>query len=223
MIPICDATKVEINAAFDPIFTALEAEPNDTPLSHLLYHGMPDGERRSREYVMPTILVTLLGGMQEPGHGAANTLVGLLENPDQMALVRSDMDSHLKKAVAEGVRWVAPIGTQGRSPLKDFEIRGVRIPAGAAISAVVASANHDEEIYPGGDTFDMTREHKQLATFGFGPHFCAGKWMSLAQMELALRILLEEFSEITLDQDHPHQFFGWEFRSPDKVCVKLKR
>lgn len=35
---ICDATKVEINAAFDPIFTALEAEPNDTPLSHLLYH-----------------------------------------------------------------------------------------------------------------------------------------------------------------------------------------
>lgn len=220
---ICDETKAEINAAINPIFDALESAPNDTPLSHLLYHGMPEGEHRSREYVMPTILVTLLGGMQEPGHGAANTLVGLLENPDQMALVHADMDTQLKKAVAEGIRWVAPIGTQGRSPIKDVEIRGVCIPAGAAISAVIASANHDEDVYPGGDVFDMTREHKQLATFGFGPHFCAGKWMSLAQMELALRILLEEFSEIALDQDKPHEFFGWEFRAPNHLYVKRKR
>ena len=82
--------------------------------------------------------------------------------------MRADMDTQLKKAVAEGIRWVAPIGTQGRSPIKDVEIRGVRIPAGAAISAVIASANHDEDVYPGGDVFNMTREHKQLATFGFG-------------------------------------------------------
>jgi|TARA_B110000908_G_scaffold142994_1_gene171641 cytochrome P450 len=220
---ICEKTKAEINEAFDPIFDALEAEPNDTPISHLLYHGMPEGERRAREYVMPTILVTLLAGMQEPGHGAANTLVGLLEHPDQMALVRSDIETHLKKAVSEGIRWVAPIGTQGRSPMKDVEIREVHIPAGATISAVIASANHDEEIYPSGDVFDMTREHKQIATFGFGPHFCAGKWMSLAQMELALRILLEEFSEITLDQDKPHAFSGWEFRAPNQLYVKLTK
>lgn len=220
---ICEKTKAEINEAFDPIFDALEAEPNDTPISHLLYHGMPEGERRTREYVMPTILVTLLGGRQEPGHGAANTLVGLLEHPDQMALVRSDIETHLKKAMSEGIRWVAPIGTQGRSPMKDVEIRGVHIPAGATISAVIASANHDEEIYPSGDVFDMTREHKQIATFGFGPHFCAGKWMSLAQMDLALRVLLEEFSEIILDQDKPHAFSGWEFRAPNQLYVKLTK
>lgn len=219
---ICETTKAEINAAFAPIFDALEAAPNDTPLSNLLYRGMPEGERRSRDYVMPTILVTLLGGMQEPGHGAANTLVGLLENPDQMALVRADPDQYLKKAVAEGIRWVAPIGTQGRSPVKDVDIRGVTIPAGAPVSAVIASANRDEEVYPDGEVFDMRREHKSLASFGFGPHFCAGKWMSLAQMELALRILLERFPSITLDPKKPHDFFGWEFRAPTRLCVRLK-
>lgn len=157
---ICDETIVEINTAFDPIFGELEAKPNDTPLSHLLYHGMPAGERRPRNYVMPTILVTPLGGMQEPGHGAASTSVGLLEYPEQMAIVRAEIDTQLKKAVVEGVRWVAPIGTQGRSAMKDVEIRGVRIPAGLAIFAVVASANHDEYVYPHGDVFNMMRENK---------------------------------------------------------------
>ncbi len=220
---ICDETKAEINAAFDPIFAALEAAPNDTPLSHLMYHGMPAGERRPRAYVMPTILVTLLGGMQEPGHGAATTLVGLLENPDQMRQVRADMDTQLKRAVTEGVRWVAPIGTQGRSPKQDVELCGVTIPAGAAVSAVIGSANRDEDVFPNAEAFDMNRTAKQVATFGFGPHFCAGKWMSLAQMELALRILLEEFSQITLDPAKPHDFVGWEFRAPTRVCVKLVR
>jgi len=47
--------------------------------------------------------------------------------------------------------------------------------------------------------------------------------MSLAQMELALRILLEEFSEIVLVKDKPHPFFGRGFYAPDHVPVQLKR
>ena len=220
---ICEETKKEINRAFDPIFARLEKDPNDSPLSNMLYHGMEDGQRRSRDFVMPSILVTLLGGMQEPGHGAANTLVALLENPAFMEQVRADPAAQLRKAVAEATRWIAPIGTQGRTPLRDVEFDGVTIPAGQAVSAVIASANRDEEQFVHPEKFDLNRSETHSATFGFGPHFCAGKWMSLGQMELAVGILLDTFPSIELVPERPHSFFGWEFRAPTSLWVKLRR
>jgi len=218
---ICDETKEKISAAMAPIFDRIEVEPDASPLSHMMYRGMPEGERRSRDFIMPSVLVTLLGGMQEPGHGACNTMIGLLENPKQMAKVRENMDENLKKAVAEGVRWVAPIGTQIRATTRDVDIGGVTIPAGQTVSAVLASANRDASVFADPDRFNMDRTEPGLASFGFGAHFCAGKWLALAQMELAIRILLETFDEITLDRDQPYAFFGWEFRAPTSLFVKL--
>ena len=220
---ICDETKEQIHQAFDPIFARLENAPDNSPLSNMLYHSMEDGQRRSREFVMPSILVTLLGGMQEPGHGGANTLVALLENPDQMAQVRSDPDAWLRKAVSEATRWVAPIGTQGRISLQDVDFNGVIIPAGQAVSAVIASANRDEEKFAHPDNYDINRSETSYATFGFGAHFCAGKWMSLAQMELSVGILLDTFPDIQLMSDKPYSFFGWEFRAPTKLWVQVRK
>ena len=36
---------------------------------------------RGFEEIMPTMRVILLGGLQEPGHGAANAALGLLAGP----------------------------------------------------------------------------------------------------------------------------------------------
>jgi cytochrome P450 len=219
---ICDETKARIDAAMAPIFDRIETEPDSSPLSHMMYHGMPEGERRSRDFIMPSVLVTLLGGMQEPGHGACNTMIGLMENPDQMARVRGDLGDTLRRAVSEGVRWVAPIGTQIRATTRDIEIGGVMIPAGHTVSAVLASANRDEAVFADPDRFDIDRTETGLASFGFGAHFCAGKWLALAQMELAIRILLETFEEISLDPDQPYEFFGWEFRAPTTLFATLR-
>ncbi len=38
-------------------------------MSHMLHFGMPEGETRSDAFVIPTLKVALLGGMQEPGPG----------------------------------------------------------------------------------------------------------------------------------------------------------
>lgn len=218
---ICEETKAKIDAAMAPVFERIEKEPDSSPLSHMMYHGMPEGERRSRAFIMPSVLVTLLGGMQEPGHGACNTMIGLMENPDQMAKVRGDLGETLRRAVAEGVRWVAPIGTQIRATTQDIEIGGVTVPAGQTVSAVLASANRDEGVFANPDRFDIERPETGLASFGFGAHFCAGKWLALAQMELAIRILLETFDEITLDRSQPYEFFGWEFRAPTTLYAHL--
>ncbi len=66
-----DATAAEIRSYATRLFERLERDPDDCALSHMLHDGMPPGETRSREFLMPTILVTLLGGMQEPGTARA--------------------------------------------------------------------------------------------------------------------------------------------------------
>ena len=216
---ISDKTCAEIDAVALPLIEKLRAEPDGSPLSHMLHHGMPEGETRSAEFILPTVKVTLLGGMQEPGHGAGSTLVGLLQNPEQMQAVLSDMETLLPKAVAEGVRWVAPIGTQMRMAQQDVELGGITIPAGDPVAAILSSANRDTTRFNEPDRFDIHRNDGGNATFGFGHHFCAGKWFAAAQIDIALRVLLTKLPGLQLDEENPPEFRGWEFRAPTTLHV----
>ena len=219
---ISDQTCEEIDAALLPLLDRLAREPNRSPLSHMLHHGMPDGQTRSPQFILPSVKVTLLGGMQEPGHGAGSILVGLLQNPEQLAMLLKNKEEWIPRAVDEGLRWVAPIGTQMRVTTREVEINGAVIPQGAPIAAVLASANHDEGQFPDGHLFDIQRPKASSATFGFGSHFCAGKWFAKAQIEIALRVLLDRYPDIALNEKFAPIFRGWEFRAPTALHVTLK-
>ena len=218
---ISDRTCAEIDAALMPILERLARAPNNSPLSHMLHAGMPDGQSRAPEFILPSVKVTLLGGMQEPGHGAGSILVGLLRNPDQFARLKVDMDEWMPRAVDEGLRWVTPIGTQMRITTCAVTIGNVTVPAGAPIAAVLSSANHDETQFNKPHLFDMARKKGSNASFGFGSHFCAGKWFAKAQIEIALRVLLNRYPDLELDQSRLPDFRGWEFRAPTSLNVLL--
>jgi hypothetical protein len=111
-----------------PVFDRLEASPDDSTISHLLHSGMPAGACRARDYVMPTLKVILLGGMQEPGHAGGSALAGLLASPAQLGAVREDPAGLVPAVVEEGLRWVSPIGTQTRQAVTGTELGGVTIP-----------------------------------------------------------------------------------------------
>jgi cytochrome P450 len=211
----------EINEMLAPVFDRLEASPDDSTISHLLHSGMPGGACRARDFVMPTLKVILLGGMQEPGHGAGSTLVGLLSSTDQLDAVRSDPETLLPAAVEEGLRWVAPIGTQTRQAVADTELAGVRIPAGAPVGPLVSSANRDETRFTSPDRFDIFRPRPAHLAFGAGRHFCVGHAFSRAQIRIAIEVLLRRYPRLALDPDRPPVFRGWEFRAPRRLDVLL--
>jgi cytochrome P450 len=216
-----DATADEIRAYATRLFDVVETTPDDSALSHMLHDGMPDGQTRPREFLMPTILVTLLGGMQEPGHGAGSVLTGLLTHPDQLRAVQEDRADLLMAAVDEGLRWVAPIGTQTRQTTRDVEIGGVVVPAGEPIAAVVASACHDESRVARPERFDIFRTDGAPAAFGFGGHYCSGHWFARHQVRIALEVLLTRFPDIALVDGYEPSFVGWEFRAPTALPVTL--
>jgi cytochrome P450 len=211
----------EIDRVLAPVFDRLAASGDDSTISHLLHSGLPPGGCRTRDFVMPTLKVILLGGMQEPGHGGGSTLVGLLSDPGQLAAVRADPGGLLPAVVEEGLRWVAPIGTQTRQAVADTELGGAVIPAGAPVGALVSSACRDETRFEDPDRFDIFRPRQTHLAFGAGRHFCAGHAFSRAQIRIALDVLLARYPELTLDPDRPPVFRGWEFRAPRNVDVLL--
>lgn len=214
-----DAACTEIDERLAPLINRLEREPDDSTISHMLHAGMPGGETRPREAIMPSLKVILLGGMQEPGHGAGSVLYALLAHPQALREVQEDLDGLLPAAIDEGMRWIAPIGTQGRRTTREVELGGVELAADAPVAAVISSANRDERRFADPDAFDLHRERKRLATFGFGRHFCSGHAFARAQERIALRRLLERFPAIELAAEPP--FSGWEFRAPRELRVHL--
>ena len=223
----------EIDAVLGPVFDRLETSPDDSTISHLLHSGMPGGTCRAREFVMPTLKVILLGGMQEPGHAGGSTLAGLLASPAQLRAVRDDPAGLLPAAVEEGLRWMSPIGTQTRQAVADTELGGATIPGGAPVGSLVSSANRDEAKFDDPHRFDIFRyrpagpgtapaPRTANLAFGAGRHFCAGHAFSRAQVKIAIEALLQRFPNLALDPARPPEFRGWEFRAPRRLDVLLQ-
>ena len=210
---LCRETCAEIEAVALPLLERLATRPDGSPLSHLLHSGMPEGQTRPVGMILPSVKVTLLGGMQEPGHGAANLLVALMQDPAQFAALRADLDGLLPQAIDEGLRWIAPIGTMMRTATRDTVVNGVAVPEGTPVSCIFASANRDEARWEEPDRFDLFRPQRGHMSFGQGAHFCAGKWFAKAQIDIAMRVLLAEFTELRFAEGPP-AFRGWEFRAP---------
>jgi cytochrome P450 len=217
---VADATAAEVDAVLRPLLERLLEEPDGSMLSHMLHAEEGDLDARMRGF-LPTLKVALIGGLQEPAHGLGSTVVGLLEHPDQLAAVRADPLTLIRRAVDEGLRWVSPIGTQGRVAGHDATIAGIAIPPGEGVGLMIPSANRDETVWgDDADAFDIRRSKHANAAFGFGPHFCVGHQLARIQMRTGLQLLLERFPRLQLDSARPPVFRGWEYRGPATLPVR---
>ena len=215
-----DAMSEEITHALRPLLAQRLADPDDTMVSHLLTGTSGTLDERLVA-LLPTFKLVLIGGLQEPGHGAGSTLFGLLTHPEQWSAFTADPAGLVRKAVDEGLRWLSPIGEQTRGSGPDAVLSGVTIPPGERVALLVASANRDISVFgPTADHFDMFRTRHPHAGFGFGAHFCVGHYLARLQVRTALSRLAERLPGLGLDPDHPVQIRGWEYRAPTALHVR---
>jgi cytochrome P450 len=216
----CEAISAEIDAVVTPLFERRLASPADDLIGHLVAAFDGPLERRL-DAVLPSFKLVLLGGLQEPAHGAATVTERLLRHPDQLAAVRSD-PSLVPAAVEEGLRWTAPIGNLLRGIAPGTTLGGVDLPAGERAILVVSSANRDREVWgPTADEFDIRRPKRAHLSFATGPHYCIGHHFARVQLWTAVGMLLERFPYLRLDPDHAPVYRGHEYRSPKSLRVLL--
>lgn len=214
-----DQVSDEIDRALWPLLERRPPAPEDTMIAFLLEAAPGDVAERLR-WVMPTLKLVLIGGLQEPGHGLASTVYGLLSTRGQAEEFAADPAGLVAKAVDEGLRWISPIGTQARASAA-ATIGGITVPEGDNVAFMVPSANRDEEVWgPTAADFDLHRPRHPHAAFGFGPHFCVGHYLARIQMRIGLRSLFERLPGLSLVDDHPVTMRGWEYRSPTHLTAR---
>ena len=138
-------------------------------------------------------------------------------------LFRSDGSVQITDVTAtlpKGARVVSTATTGDRLAVT-VEIGGATIPAGAPVAALVSSASRDESRFSDPDRFDIHRDEGNHAAFGFGHHFCSGRFFAREQMCLAVRLLLERFPDLRLVRGREPVFRGWEFRAPAALHVEF--
>lgn len=208
----CDRSIAEIDDVMRPLYETVREKPDSTLFSHVVHSAVDGVKPREFDAIMPTMRVIILGGLQEPGHGAANAAYGLLSNPDQLSQIQALPGDYALKAYDEGLRWIAPIGVTPRVAYQEFELAGTMIPEGASVAIVLASANRDEERWEEAQSFDMNRKKKGHAAFGYRPHFCSGHYLSRAAGRIALEEAFTRLEGIRIDPDKPVNVKGWRFR-----------
>jgi cytochrome P450 len=140
-----------------------------------------------RDYIGPSLDTTIAA--------TGELIYQLANNPAQFDLLRRD-PSLIPNASNEAVRLGSPIRSLTRTVATDYELGGVRLPAGARVMIVYASANRDERKFDNPDRFDVTRNRSDHVGFGFGIHTCAGSHLARLEMDALLRALTAQVARI---------------------------
>ena len=184
-----DAAMEDRMAAHGKLITYLDdlmgqkmADPGEDLLSGLVQR-VASGELSRNEAAQMGVLL-LFAGHETTANMIALGTLALLENPDQLALLRDSDDPKLvASAVEELLRYLNIVhGGRRRAALEDIEIGGQVIRAGEGMIMPNDIANRDPEAFADPDRLDITRDARRHVAFGFGVHQCLGQ--PLARMEL---------------------------------------
>lgn len=160
-----------------------------TDLVTLLADGVPgDGVPLSEHEFNTNFLLLIVAGNETTRHTITHSMSNLLNNPEQMALLKND-PSLIPWAVEEFLRYASPVYHFRRTATKDVEFSDTQIREGEKVVVWFASGNRDDAVFEDPYRFDVTRSPNEHMSFGRGgPHMCLGN--ALARIEL--RIMFEE-------------------------------
>jgi cytochrome P450 len=214
------AASRELRGYFAEIIADRRRHTRDDLVSQLVSAEV-DGRRLSDDEIYPFLLLLLPAGAETTYRSSGNLLFGLLSDPGQLEMVRTDRGL-VPQAIEEALRWETPLLTVARLATEDVELGGVRIPAGSFVAVSLGAANRDPGRYADPDAFDIAREGGQAISFGGGIHKCLGMHLARMEMRVLLNAVLDRLPELRLDpaaQDvHIH---GLIFRSPPNLPVRF--
>lgn len=176
------------------------------------------GKPLSDDEIADIIRMMLPAASESTTRTLSNLLTHLFAHPDVLARLRADR-SLLPTVLQESMRLEPVTAFLARQAAEDTELAGVKIPAGAAVSIVVASAMRDEAVFDHPNAFDIDRPNKPIMSFGHGVHMCLGMPVAKLEITVAMNMLLD-LPNLRLDPDFAApKVRGMQFRGPDAVHV----
>ena len=172
-------------------------------LVSLIVNAEWEGESLSDVDIMFETMLVLVGGDETTRHVISAGTAALLQNPDQLALLKNDM-SLLPSAIEEMLRWASPIRNMNRTATQDVIVNGMQIRENDRVLLLYPSANRDAKVFDNPHSFDITRTPNDHVAFGaYGRHHCLGAPLARLELKILFEEMLNRFDNLQLATDQP--------------------
>jgi cytochrome P450 len=170
-------------------------QPGDDVVSILLAQVDDEAGRVTIEEFENMFWLFAVAGNETLRNGIPGGMIALLQHPEAWRTIQAE-PALLPGAVEEMLRWWTPVMIFRRTASRDTELSGHRISAGNKVVVSFLSANYDERAFVNPLDFDIRREPNDHLSFGYGPHFCLGAQLAVAQMRAIFGELTRRFQSV---------------------------
>jgi cytochrome P450 len=172
-------------------------QPTDDLLGELI-RTEAQGEKLTEDELIAMVFLLLSAGHETTVNLIGNGVFTLLQHPEQMEQLKQH-PALLPTAIEELLRYRGPVpaATQRRAR-EDLELDGKLIRRGDPVIVLLASANHDTQIFDHAEELDITREENRHLAFGKGIHYCLGAPLARLEGHIAIGTLLRRMPNLHL-------------------------
>ena len=165
--------------------------------------GEQDGGDRLTDEEIIASSVTLINGSHETTTNLiGNSILSLQRFPEQEQLLRRRPEL-IESAVEEFLRFESPLNHTTRVAIAEVELGGHTIEPGQVVGMSLVAANRDPAQFDDPDVLNIERADNRHIAFAVGPHFCLGAPLARMEAQIALRSLIERFSQFTMLEEPP--------------------
>ena len=181
----------------DDIAGQADGSDGDT-LTHALVNAEIDGDKLTRDEIQSFFVLLCAAGNETTRNSISWGLTYLTDNPEQKALLQSDLGTHMPGAVEEIVRHASPVIHFRRTVTQDGARLGDTVfNEGDKVVLFYGSGNRDDAVFDDPYAFDITRDNTNHIGFGGpGPHFCLGAHLARRQINVLYKELLSQMPDI---------------------------
>lgn len=177
------------------VIAAKRARPGDDLASKLLSAQLDGRKLEDGEFLLFFMLLIDAGG-DTTRNLVATGMHALLQHPEQLARLQSDLDTWLPTAREELLRWTSPVIYMRRTARESIELHGQQIRKGDKVVLYYGAANRDASVFAGADQLDVMRADNKHLAFGGGHHVCLGQWFARLEIDAILREVLRRMKDI---------------------------
>jgi cytochrome P450 len=212
-----DAARAQLNAILLAEIERSRRLPDNSVTSAVANdpaQGLSDDE------IAAQLRVILFGAIETVESTLANAVLLLLQNPDELASVRSE-PGLMGNAIEEGMRLIPPVAFIERWSAVPSELGGVGLGAGEFLGLSTVAANRDPAVFPDPERFEVRRGNaRHHLTLSHGHHHCLGFNLGRMQCQLALTALFDRLPGLEIA--HAPEPAGFAFRRPATLELRWR-
>ncbi len=180
-----------------------QQQPGEDMISDLVHARTDDDENPTLTFkeVVSLVRALLIAGNETTATALGNLMFILATRADLLQQLQAGVDDErfMNRFVEELLRFSPPVRGLSRMTIREVQLGGTKLPAGAHMLLLFASGNDDETEFACPRDFDMDRPNlARHVAFGAGVHRCIGAALARMEIKVAAREIVRRLQDIRL-------------------------